>query len=118
MIRLYFDEDSMEHDLVLALRLRDLDVLTAREARMIRRNDEEHLNFATEQGRVVFTFNRGDFCKLHKEYLGEGKHHAGIIIANQQQYSVGEEMRRILRLGATKTHADMENWIEFLSAWG
>jgi hypothetical protein len=68
--------------------------------------------------RVLFSFNRGDFFRLHTEYLAQGKSHAGIILANQQQYSVGEQMRRILRLTATKSATDMKNQIEFLSSWG
>ena len=106
----------MDKDLIMALRARGMDVATAFEEGMIKRGDEEHLNFATRQGRVLFSFNRSDFYKLHIQYLRKGKNHAGIILANQQQYSVGETMRRIFFLANTKTHSDMENSIEFLSA--
>ncbi len=108
----------MRHALVNALRSRGLDVATALEAGMIHRIDEDHLNFATRQERVLFTFNRGDFLRLHGQYVLQGRQHAGIIVANQQQYSVGEVMRRLLHLSAAKTSDDMKNWIEFLSAWG
>ena len=116
-IRLYCDEDSMDQDLVHALRARGLDVTTALEENMVNRKDEEHLDYATRQGRVLFSFNRGDFYRLHTEYLSQSKSHAGIILANQQQYSVGEQTRRILHLAAAKSADDMRNWIEFLSAW-
>ena len=43
---------------------------------------------------------RGDFYQLHTQYLAQGKFHAGIILTNQQQYSIGEQMRRILHLAA------------------
>jgi hypothetical protein len=33
------------------------------------------------------------------------------------QYSVGEQMRRVLRLIAVKSTEDMQSQIEFLSAW-
>ncbi|MBI5471598.1 MAG: DUF5615 family PIN-like protein [Ignavibacteriae bacterium] len=118
MIRLYLDEDSMAHDLIAALRMRGWDVTTSREMHMNRHSDEEHLNTATQQGRVLFSFNRGDFCRIHKRYALEGKHHTGIIVANQQQYSVGETMRRILHLAAAKTSDDMRDRVEFLSTWG
>ncbi len=117
-IRLYCDEDSLDHNLARALRARGLDVTTALEEDMIAREDEEHLDYATQQGRVLFSFNRGDFYRIHTQYLEQGKSHTGIILANQQQYSVGEQMRRILKLSAVKTAEDMKNWIEFLSAWG
>jgi hypothetical protein len=35
----------------------------------------------------------------------------------QQRYSVGEQMRRLLRLIKTLTAEEMRNRIEFLSAW-
>jgi hypothetical protein len=35
----------------------------------------------------------------------------------QQRYSVGEQMRRLLRLIDTLTAEEMRNRIEFLSAW-
>ncbi len=116
-IRLYVDEDAMDKDLVRALRARGIDVLTALEAGMIERDDSEHLDYATAQGRVLYSFNVGDFYRLHIAYLAEGKSHAGLILARQQRYSVGEQMRRLLKLIATKSAEEMRNQIEFLSAW-
>lgn len=117
-IRLYCDEDSMGSSLVAALRSRGIDVTTALEDDMVDRQDGEHLDHATRHGRVLFSFNRGDYFQLHTEHLMLGKSHAGIILANQQHYSVGELMRRILRLSAARTPGEMRNHIEFLSAWG
>ena len=42
-IRLYIDEDSMDKDLVQALRARGVDVITALDAGMVERGDAEHL---------------------------------------------------------------------------
>jgi hypothetical protein len=117
-IRLYCDEDSMDRNLIRALLARGMDVTTALEENMIDRGDAEHLDYATQQGRVLFSFNRGDFYQLHTQYLSQDKFHTGIILANQQHYSVGEQMRRILRLSAAMSTGDMRNRIEFLSAWG
>jgi hypothetical protein len=117
-IRLYLDEDSMKRSLVQALRTRNVDVITALEAGMIERKDAEHLDDATEHNRVLCTFNIGDFCRLHQEYLSLGKVHAGIILMPQQQYTLGEQLRRILRLVAIKSADEMKLHIEFLSGWG
>jgi hypothetical protein len=95
-----------------------MDVTTAYSEGMIGKDDHEHLDYATSQGRVLFSFNRGDFYRLHTQYLAQGKSHAGIILARQQRYSVGEQMRRILKLSAAKSAEDMQNRVEFLSAWG
>jgi hypothetical protein len=117
-IRLYFDEDSMRHALIHALRARGTDVQTALDAAMIERTDEAHLEFATAQGRVLCSFNVADFYHLHTTYMVQNKAHAGIVLARQQQYSLGEYMRRLLKLMAHRTAEGMKNWVEFLSAWG
>jgi hypothetical protein len=51
-------------------------------------------------------------------FLKEGKVRAGIILARQQHYSVGEQMRRLLKLIAALSAEEMQNHIEFVSAWG
>lgn len=65
------------------------------------------------QGRVLYTFNGGDFYRLHTRYLAEGKTHAGIILAQQQRYSIGQQMRQIL-LMASKSLEEMRNNAVFL----
>jgi len=65
-IRIYVDEDAMDRDLVEGLRARGIDVLTALEAGMIERSDEEHLDFATREGRILYSFNIKDFYRLHQ----------------------------------------------------
>jgi len=50
--------------------------------------------------------------------MAQHKAHTGIVLAPQQQYSVGEYMRRLLKLMAHLTAEEMQNRLEFLSAWG
>jgi hypothetical protein len=90
-----------------------MDMLTAQEADMIEREDRDHLAFAAREGRSLYSFNVGDYCRLH----AMGRSHAGLILAQQQRYPVGEQMRRLLRIVAAKSAEDMRNRIEFLSAW-
>jgi hypothetical protein len=116
-IRFYLDEDTMDADLVHALRIRGVDVTTALEQGMIRRADSEHLELATSQRRVLYSFNVGDYQRLHSEYLSQGKHHSGIIVAQQQRYGLGEQMRRLLRIIARLSVEEMEGNFMFLSAW-
>jgi hypothetical protein len=92
-------------------------VTTALEAGMLGRDDDEHLAFAAARGRVLFSHNIGDYYRLHTEWLAAGTPHAGIVLARQQRYSVGELARRLLRLSAARTPEQMRNQIEFLSAW-
>lgn len=117
-IRVYIDEDSMSRALVRALRARGVDVTTALEEKMIEQPDDIHLQYAVDQGRVLYSFNVGDFFNLHTLYLQQGKSHHGIILCPQQTYSVGEQMRRLLKLIAAKSADEMRNTVQFLGHWG
>jgi len=108
----------MSHALVRGLRARGVDVVTAFEEGMIEREDEEHLEFAAEKQRVLYSFNVADFYHLHSKYLAEGKEHAGLILTRQQQLTIGEQLRRLLRLIAKVPADEMKNRVEFLGAWG
>jgi hypothetical protein len=117
IIRLYFDEDSINHPLTRALRARKIDVVTALEAGTLGLDDPAQLDYAAREGRVFFSYNIGDFSQLHTIYLTEGKNHAGIIVAPQQRYGIGGELRRLLTLIAALSAEDMRNRFEFLSQW-
>lgn len=92
--------------------------MSALEANMVGRRDEEQLDFATANNRVFCSFNIRDFHRIHGEYINSGKDHVGIILVRQQQFSVGEYVRRIQILLEQKSFAEMRNQIEFLSGWG
>lgn len=108
----------MSRALVRGLRARGVDVTTAFEEGMIERSDQEHLEYATKIGRTLYSFNVADFYRLHIRCLSEDRSHAGIILARQRHYSIGEQVRRLLKLIAAISHDDMKNRLEFLSAWG
>ena len=116
-IKLYIDEDAMSRLVIAGLRARDIDVTSVIEEGRQGLEDVEQLEFAKEQRRVLCTSNRGDYYRLHTEYLQQGKMHAGIIVITQQRYGIGEQIRRLLRLIAAKSAEDMQNNIEFLSSW-
>jgi hypothetical protein len=106
-IELYFDEDAMHSRLVSALRFRGVRVITVLDAGLTEKTDEDQLAFATARGCVLYTFNVSDFHRLHTQWLSAGREHAGVILAPQQRFSVGEQLRRILRLRATTTAASL-----------
>ncbi len=104
----------MGHALVRALRARGADVTTALEEGMIEREDAAHLDYATAQGRVLYSCNVGDFYRLHSDCLARGNAHAGMILAPQQRYSVGEQIRRLLKIIHTQSAEEMRNAVVFL----
>lgn len=114
-IRLYLDEDTISRALINALRARGVDILSAHEAGLVSVPDEEHLAYATTQGRSLFTFNTRDFAVLHQQWIEAGQHHAGIIVSDQLQ--VGQVVRRLLKLLDARSAEEMQDWLEFLSNW-
>ncbi|MBI3411595.1 MAG: DUF5615 family PIN-like protein [Planctomycetes bacterium] len=117
-ISLYIDEDAMHSRLVTALRSRGVTVVTVVDVGLTEKTDEEQLAFATERECVLYTFNVSDFYRLHTQWISAGREHAGMILAPQRRFSVGEQLRRILRLRANRTMATMRNQVEFLGNWG
>ena len=116
--RLYFDEDSMQRGLVVALRARRVEVITASEAFMTKKSDEEQLRWwAAANGFVLYSFNLRDYQALHASWLARGNPHGGIVLAHQQRYTVGEQLRRLLLLLDERTAEDMRNRLEYLSGW-
>jgi len=107
----------MQRAELAGLRARGVDTTTAVEAGLTDRSDEEQLEFARLQGRVLFSFNASHFCRIHAELLAQGKSHAGIILTAEQRYSIGERVRRLLKLIAAKTAEEMHDQLEFLSHW-
>jgi hypothetical protein len=89
----YLDEDTIENALIKALRNANLDVVTVADAGRLGLSDEEQLRWATEQRRVIYSFNRGDFCRLHRDFMVEEKSHCGIVLATQQEFSIGQQLR-------------------------
>lgn len=114
MLRLYIDEDAMSRALIRGLRARGINVSTPLDEDRIGQTDYEQLEFATRMGRVFYTFNVGDFCRLHRDYLAKQKPHAGIIVVYRQRYTVGEQIRRLSKLAEEKSAKEMKNQLLFL----
>ena len=107
----------MDGDLVRGLRSRGVDVITAFDADMIRRRDKEHLEEATVQRRVLYSFNVGDFHGIHSDWLASSRTHCGMVLTQQKRYSVGEQIRQLVCLVGTLSAESMRNGEEFLSRW-
>ncbi len=99
----------MDADLVRGLRSRAIDVITATDAGMIRRKDEEHLSLATVQGRVLYSFNVADYHEIHTHWMATGRVHCGIVLSQQKRYSIGEQIRRLVHLIGSLTDEAMRN---------
>lgn len=108
----------MNSRLVAALRSRGVKATTVLDSGFAGKTDDEQLAFARDLGCVLYTFNVPDFHRMHQRWLAAGRSHAGIILVPQQRFSIGEQLRRILRLRASVTSEDMKDRVEFLNNWG
>jgi phytoene/squalene synthetase len=92
------DQDSGDQAVVSGLRRLGVDVLTSTEAGHSRLPDDEQLQFATEQGRLLYTANVEDLARLHAEWLRTGRSHAGIAARVLQQLPVGTQIAELARI--------------------
>lgn len=101
----------------IAIDFAGLDVVTVADVDRQSYSDEEQLIWATEQRRVIYSYNRSNFCRLHSEFLAAERTHTGIIVSQQQRCSVGQQLRGLLKLVAAQSDAEMVNQLVFLSAY-
>jgi len=112
--KLHLDADASRKALQQALRDRGYDVTrppndwVGAEA-----SDEQQLLGATAQGRVIFTFNIGDFQNLAGQY----SHHAGIILAAQRSFSPRELIELLDKCLFTTTADEWIGQVRWLSDW-
>ena len=112
--RIYADED-IDRPLIEALRARGFDVLTVQITRSFGEDDPAQLERAAAAGRVLLTFNRRHFRRLHAAWLEAGRAHPGIVTLPQG----GTAERRALRvamlvdwLGADQLLSRFVTWID------
>ena len=113
-VHLYVDEDAGEDAVVKGLRVRGLDVLTTVEANRLGATDAEQLATAISLRRTIYTFNVGDFARLHGDSLDQAIEHPGIIVIPDQRCSTGEKVRRVTKFVKSVTAEEMINRMEYL----
>ena len=79
-----YTDENVNDRVVGMLRARGFDIVAARDVGMLGRPDTAQLAYAASAGRVFLTFDRGDFRRLHREYLAEGHQHAGVALLPQR----------------------------------
>jgi len=111
MTALYLDED-VHKKVATALRLKGYDVVSAHEAQKQSLSDREQLDYAISQRRAIFTFNVGDFTRLHAEYQQKGKKHCGIFLS--KQISLSDSIKRLALFLFNHSAVDFSNNIYWI----
>jgi len=104
----FYTDEHVPNSVVKGLRLRDIDILTTKEANLLGATDEELIAFAKKEGRIIFTQDE-DFLRLH----AKGLEHNGMVYAHQHT-SIGEIIRGLILIYQILDHKDMQNHLEFL----
>lgn len=117
-LRFQLDEDCQALALAHALWQHGIEATTTNAVGLRGADDETQLREAAAHGRVLVTNNIRDFVPLHARWLKELRPpHAGIVVFPQQEFGIGEIVRRLARLSGTLPGEDMKNRLEWLSAW-
>lgn len=108
MLRFHLDE-HVPNAVANGLRRRGIDVTTTTDADLLNAADEEHLDYALAEQRVIFTNNR-DFLRL----AAAGMQHAGIVYAPPEKSRIGDVIRLLALLSELASPAEMANHIEYV----
>lgn len=111
----FFTDEDVYGAVAAALRKAGFDAVSTPVAGRLGQSDEDHLMWATGEARVFITFNVGHFAAMHRIWMQQGRHHAGIVVSSQR--AVGDLLRRLLHLASTLDSDAMRDRLEFLSDW-
>jgi hypothetical protein len=113
--KIYLDHNA-DPRLVRDLRRQDYDAVFARELGRERASDEDHLRWAADHQRVLFTHDFDDYPVLAAEWAARGDHHAGIILALEPpRLPYAAILRRLLSLLDQLSADEFVDRVEWLS---
>ncbi|HEY3876924.1 MAG TPA: DUF5615 family PIN-like protein [Candidatus Kapabacteria bacterium] len=108
--KILLDED-IHGPVATGLRIRGIDAMRAQEVGSQGFQDPEQLEVAIKLERAFVSFNRGDFTRLHAEYMNMNHHHYGILVSTQ--VPPGELIKRIIR--CLETEEEFVDRIHYLA---
>ncbi|MBS0260965.1 MAG: DUF5615 family PIN-like protein [Planctomycetes bacterium] len=101
-------DEHLAHAIARGLQRRGLDVTTTTDADLIGASDEEQLDFAKSEGRVLVT-NDADFLEL----VTTVAEHSGVAYCAPGQKTVGEMVRFLCLMHDCLTPSEMVGRIEY-----
>ena len=111
-VALYMDE-HVPRAITTALRLRDVDVLTAQEDGLRNTPDTVLLDRATVLGRVVFSQDM-DFLIEAQRRQAVGVPFSGVIYVHQMRLTIGACVKDLELIATAADPVDLLNRVEFL----
>lgn len=103
-------DENVPTEIARQLKLSGIDAITVRDLGRLGDTDSNHLQFATDEGRVLCTHDP-DFLQL----AAEGVEHAGIAFSPQNRVSIGGWVRALRAMHAQYSAEEARNRVFFLS---
>ena len=107
-IRFLLDE-HVPAAVAVGLKQKGIEAATMHELGRRGLSDSAHVQFATEKGWVLVTFD-SDYLAMARKELG----HSGIVWCAERKYSIGQLVRALSLLHAVMDRETMQNHVEFL----
>lgn len=79
-------------------------------ARLASLPDAQVLALASDEKRIVLTYNVGDFVRIAREWAEAGRSHAGLILVTDPRAGFGAILRGIERL--LEAHPRQGEWLD------
>jgi predicted nuclease of predicted toxin-antitoxin system len=108
VLKYHFDE-HVGHSIARGLRRRGVDVTTTTDAGLLGASDDEHLDFAMREQRVVFT-NDDDFLII----AAAGRAHAGVMYCEADSRSIGYLIDTLTFFSDELEPDEMMNRVEYI----
>jgi predicted nuclease of predicted toxin-antitoxin system len=80
MVTLYLDDCADDDRLIAFLQNAGYTVISPRQVGTRATDDDIHLDYATQHGCVLITYDTDDFLDLHTDYQAQGRTHSGIFL--------------------------------------
>lgn len=107
-LRFYLDE-NVPIQVARQLQARGIDVVTVRDLRLLGETDENHLQNAAKQSRLLYTYV-SDFIELASSDF----EHAGIVFGQQEVHYIGDWVRWLTLMHAVYNDEEMRGRIEYM----
>jgi hypothetical protein len=96
-MRLLLDA-HLSHRVAEALRKRGHDAVAADEIEAAALDDQPLWELAIEQGRVLATYDKGDFAALFQQFWTQGVHHHGLVLLSSRGFRQNDFGRQVRAL--------------------
>lgn len=117
----FYTDTHIAKQVAIQLREQGIEVIRCEEIGLAEASDEEHLEYAARDNRVMVTKDN-DFPRIHARWQAEGRHHAGIFFCPYRDIpaigllvTVCAEMVEMVTGGAADIEQDIADQVKYIT---